>query len=56
MLMDHLKKLSEHPIFFNAKKNMLNFFFHYIIFIFFVIFSNIVYHDMNIRFFIMFYV
>ncbi len=55
-LMDHLKKLGEDPIFFDTKKKLWKVIFHYITFEFFIIFFNIVDHEMNIRFCLMFYV
>ncbi len=55
-VVDHLRKLNEHPIFFNTKKKTIwEFIFHYIIFVFFIFF-NIVDHEMNIRFCLMIYV
>jgi len=54
-VMDHLRKLGEHPIFFDVKKYILNFF-YYINFRFPIIFSKIFGHEMNIRFYLMFYV
>jgi len=44
-----------HNVFY-AKKIYFDFFFPFIIFYFFIIFSNMVEHGMNIRFNLMFYV